>query len=164
MKQGILNANLTKTLQSVTLADNLEKSWKSNLTCLTIWRAKVFKLDVEVKTCNEILVKSVMPIRDLFEGKYCEKRCKDLANWGIFYLDQLLNREGSQIITWWQFKILRKLLAKSWKATWFKELELEVLEDITNRRVKEGYKASNSNKLATRIKLKEVLSDKRKRE
>ncbi|CAG8839132.1 38701_t:CDS:2, partial [Gigaspora margarita] len=58
----------------------------------------------------------------------------------IFYLDQLLNNNNSELITWQQLKKAWSESAKGKKARWFAEIERQTLVNNTSRLVKDKFR------------------------
>jgi hypothetical protein len=92
------------------------------------------------------------------------KAAKVLRDLDIWVLEQILNIEGSYLLTWQQLKSSRKRSKKGKKANWYKEIEERVLKSKASREVKDEFKTGMENILGVQNLLEEVSLDKRKRE
>ena len=90
------------------------------------------------------------------------KVAKILQEMKIVVLEQLLNIEGTHLITWQQLKVSRKWSKKGKKASWYEEIEGEVLRNQESRKVKEEYKTETENLLGMQDILEKISIDKRK--
>src|SRR5205085_1792635 len=87
-----------------------------------------------------------------------------LCDLDIVVLEQVLDIEGSHLMTWQQLKISRKKSKKGKKAIWFKEVEERVLISEESREVKEEYRTGIKNYLGMQNLLEEISVDKKKYE
>ena len=87
-----------------------------------------------------------------------------LCDLDIIMLEQILDIEGSYLMTWQQLKISRKKSKKVKKVIQFKELEEKVLISKEKKEVKDEYKSGMKNFLGIQNSLEEIsLSQKKKR-
>ena len=103
-------------------------------------------------------------IKNLMKKKTFVKAAKMLCDLDIIVLEQVLDVEGSYLMTWQQLKMSRKKSKKGKKAIWFKEVEERVLISEESREVKEEYRTGIKNNLGVQNLLEETLVDKRKYE
>ena len=74
-------------------------------------------------------------IKDIIETKTWKTNSNKINEWGLIYLNQLIDKEGKNLITWRQLKSLQGHSCKGKKAKWFCEIEKEMLRTQTNRRI-----------------------------
>ena len=101
-------------------------------------------------------------IKNLMKKKTFIKVVKMLCDLDIVVLEQVLDVEGSHLMTWQQLKISRKKSKKGKKAIWFKEVEERVLISEESREVKEEYRTGIKNYLGMQNLLEEISVNKRK--
>ncbi|CAG8653405.1 5330_t:CDS:2, partial [Dentiscutata heterogama] len=99
-------------------------------------------------------------IREIIGFSLMTQDFKSLQKLGVFYTYQLINSEGSEMITWKQIKVLRNMPSKGKKAKWFQSLENILLADLLKRDLQEEWQLSSSNGLAMKIWLPNLSSDK----
>ena len=102
-------------------------------------------------------------LKDILEPHIYSRHRRNLKELGVFFLAQLVNKEGNKLITWQQLKLLRNKSCKGKKANWFREIEQIVLKTIHGREIKNKHCLA-SNCLALKIKLPGISKDKRKKE
>ncbi|CAG8832115.1 10532_t:CDS:2, partial [Gigaspora margarita] len=82
----------------------------------------------------------------------------------IFYLDQLLNNNNSELITWQQLKKAWSESAKEKKARWFVEIERQTLVNNTSRLVKDEFRLDKKIQQTVRPPLFKYKKDKRNKD
>ncbi|CAG8556409.1 10492_t:CDS:1 [Dentiscutata heterogama] len=78
-------------------------------------------------------------IREVISSSLMTQDFKSLQKLGVFYIYQLINSEGSEMITWKQMKVLKNMLSKGKKAKWFQSLENILLVDSLKRDLQEEW-------------------------
>ncbi|CAG8792665.1 9049_t:CDS:2, partial [Gigaspora margarita] len=101
---------------------------------------------------------------EILGKKFTRKTAVALKNLNMRSINQLINKEGKEMISWQQLKMLRKKPIKGRPANWFKELEKIMLANNGSRKLKQEFMISNSNRESLLIVLDKVLNDNRKRE
>ncbi|CAG8854514.1 18852_t:CDS:1, partial [Gigaspora margarita] len=81
-----------------------------------------------------------IPIQEILDQQASTKSYNHRRNLEIFYLDQLLNNNNSELITWQQLKKARSESAKGKKARWFAKIERQMLVNNTSRLVKDKFR------------------------
>ena len=92
------------------------------------------------------------------------KVAKILCDLDILLLEQILNTEGIYLMIWQQLKTAKKKSRKGKKATWYKEIEEQVLISKEKREVKDKFKTGIVNTLGVQNLLEEISLDKRRYE
>src|SRR5260363_237130 len=82
----------------------------------------------------------------------------------LFILEQLLNEEGSNLLTWKQLKRSKGLKPSGKKATWFRELETKIISEPLTRNIQQELIKVEKNLYAAKILMQPVSNDKRKKE
>ena len=91
-------------------------------------------------------------IRDMIETQTWITSGSTINERGLIFLNQLVDIEGRNLITWRQLKSLQGLSYKGKKAKWFSEIEKKMLVTQTSREVYNHYKINSYNTQALRIK------------
>ena len=84
-----------------------------------------------------------------------------LCNLDILLLEQILDIEGSYLLTWQQLKTAKKKLRKGKKATQYKEIEEQMLISKEKREVKDKFKTGMVNTLSTKLAQKNFFRQKK---
>ena len=85
------------------------------------------------------------------------KIAKILCNLNILLLEQILDIEGLYLLIWQQLKTTKKKSRKGKKATWYKEIEEQVLISKEKREVKDEFKTGMINTLGYKTCSKKFL-------
>ena len=75
---------------------------------------------------------------------------------GLFFVNQLLNKEGDKMLTWKQLKYLRGKTRAGKKAKWYQALEEKILQEASSREVRSEYALLEGN-LYAMIRKKDIL-------
>jgi ribonuclease HI len=164
IRQGQLITRCTSSIWNEKLDEEEVKLLKNNLACLII--QDNLNLDLEITTNQEkwVVKASGTPVKSLLKKKTFVKAAKALQDLSIIVLEQILDIEGSSLITWQQLKVSRKRTKKGRKAAWYREIEEKVLVDQKRREVKPEFKTSMKNLLGVQDLLEKISTDKRKQE
>src|SRR6185437_16150658 len=142
----------------------LGKLWKFNQTMLVLLRAKEINISIRASQDSWKLCGTGIAIRSLLRDKVVIKYARVLAALDLFFLGQLLNRQGNVLIPWSQYMRSKDRLNRGRIPQWFKNIEEAVLANSSTREVKQEFQISEENNLLPVIKRKEVSLDKRKKE
>ncbi|CAG8840302.1 23192_t:CDS:2, partial [Gigaspora margarita] len=100
---------------------------------------------------------------NMIEKKNRKGFCKE-QSLNLFFREQLVNSEGNSLLTWGQICQLRGKKGTERKPAWFEELELKMLQDVTNRNISEEFRTEGTNQFVIIPVLQKYSLDKRKRE
>ena len=159
-RQGLLG--YTSNIWTENIGEDEAKLLKNNLACLIIQENLNIGLEIIANRENWSVKVDGRPIKRLLKKKTFVKVAKILQEMKIVVLEQLLNIEGTHLITWQQLKVSRKRSKKGKKASWYEEIEGEVLRNRESREVKEEYKTETENLLGMQDILEKISIDKRK--
>jgi len=105
------------------------------------------------------------PIRNLLqEEKGRRNLIRGLQDTGIFFVEQLLDQSGKNMVTWQQVMLARDKVRRGKRPKWFTVVESKLLQDRNRRVVKEEWIGDANNMYTLRIVSKEVSCNNRKKE
>ena len=104
--QGLLG--YTSNIQTENIGEDEAKLLKNNLACLIIQENLNIGLEIIANRENWSVKVDGRPIKSLLKKKTFVKVAKILQEMKIVVLEQLLNIEGTHLITWQQLKVSRK--------------------------------------------------------
>ena len=84
-------------------------------------------------------------IRDIVEAQTWSTSGSTINEWGLLYLNQLVDIKGENLLTWKQLKSLLGFSCKGKKAKWFSEIEKKRLITQVSREIHNQYKRNNYN-------------------
>ncbi|CAG8819522.1 9054_t:CDS:2, partial [Gigaspora margarita] len=138
--------------------------WKNNLACLVMLRAKELQITFEFNNEEEEKNINSTKVVEILGGKFTFKTAMVFKNLNVRSIYQLINKEGKEMITWQQLKMLRRKPIKGRPAKWFIELEEIMLVNNSSRKLKQEFLISNGNREFLLTVLDKVSNDNRKRE
>ncbi|CAG8665057.1 10526_t:CDS:2, partial [Gigaspora rosea] len=103
-------------------------------------------------------------IRELLSIKTLARSYRSIYNLGLFYIDQLLDGNRVNLITWSRLKEAKIGRNKGRKPQWFAEIEQKLLKNNNSRHVIEEFRKDSENRLAVRLFANRLSKDKRKQE
>ena len=98
----------TSNIQTENIGEDKAKLLKNNLACLIIQENLNIGLEIIANRENQSVKVDRRPIKSLLKKKTFVKVAKILQEMKIVVLEQLLNIEGTHLITWQQLKVSRK--------------------------------------------------------
>ena len=75
-----------------------------------------------------------------------------INDWGLLYVNQLIDTKGDSLIIQRQLKSLQGLSCKRKKAKWLSEIERKMLKTQESREIQNQYKINSYNTQALKIK------------
>src|SRR5260363_311972 len=166
LMQSQLRCKSTKSMLEVEYTRLARHNIRNNLTFNIIKLAKRFGL--EIRDCkNTKILNFVQQDTELVEllkkqslTSYCNKN-----KLHIYTVGQLLNPSGNKMITWQQAKKIRGQGCSGKKATWFSQLEQELIaEALETREIKDKYKKAGTNCQFCKAELRNISYDKRRKD
>ena len=164
IKQAQLNIRSRYAITDLDTEDLNQYNFKNNLNAKIIQEAKRLDINVSIGELKEelMLCKEGTEVRKIIDKKFLEGYAQG-KNLNIIVVEQLIDQNGTKLLTWEQIKMCRNVQAKGRVANWFKNLENKMLEDHKTRTVKEEFrKAQNS--MFIMPELTNISYDKRKQE
>ena len=125
--QGLLG--YASNIWTENIGEDEAKLLKNNLACLIIQENLNIGLEIIANRENWSVKVDGRLIKSLLKKKTFVKVAKILQEMKIVVLEQLLNIEGTHLITWQQLEVSRKRPKKGKKASWYEEIEGEVLRN-----------------------------------
>ena len=123
------------------------------------------KLDIEIKELEEdpnaLDLKEIAITSLLSNKEFLSFTNSDKMN--LFTLEQLINNTGSLLLTWQQIKYIRGKKRKGRIPSWFTKLEKKTLKEKSSRELLDIYKTERPNRNTSKVQLKEVSEDKRRK-
>ena len=162
--QGCQKAGLTEDIWNSERNPEEKKHWKNNLACRTIVKAKEIGIDIKTENCLWKVFGYGKRVRDMIEAKTWTTSSSTINEWGLIYLNQLIDTKGDNLITWRQLKSLQGLSCKGKKAKWFSEIEKKMLRTQASRELHDHYKTNSYNTLAFKVTWTKMSEDRRKKE
>ncbi|CAG8559241.1 22128_t:CDS:2 [Dentiscutata erythropus] len=101
-------------------------------------------------------------IYSMIEGKAFMQCAKILKSPDLIFIEQLLDMQGKQIITWYYFKWVKERSSKRKVPIWFKSIENQIITNFDTREIKQDLQTSSTNKLALIPQRVKVSEDKHK--
>lgn len=150
IKQAQLDMRSTESIWKLDIG--ALKKWcpKQNLNARILVSAKELNLEIgeNISTRNwtiEIPRGKVHRVLEVVGNKTINKITQTLKKMDIWFVEQLIGKKGSDLLTWQQLKKICGQSARGKKAKWFRTIEEEVLVHNTQRRVKQEYRCEGQN-------------------
>src|SRR6185436_9489459 len=140
------------------------KLWKNNLACLTMLRAKDSQLAFSFNYENSVYDDKSTRIHEILETKFTPLVAHRLKELGVFFIYQLVDKEGDKMITWRQLNLMKRGNAKGRPANWFKRLETEMIEEPSCRIIKPEFKVAAPNRWRIKAQLDKLSDDARRKD
>ncbi|CAG8699371.1 29971_t:CDS:2 [Gigaspora margarita] len=164
LRQRFNDARIVNVMSDLEKIDNIKKIWKFNLACLVLLKAKELKFHFNFSSKLWQIEQDGTPLNEVLEKVFNQKTANALKRLNLFTTAQLTSTDGSELITWSQFKLCRKQFRRGRKPRWFIVLENCLIGDRRNRKLIPEYVIPGYNSLALSIELLAVSFDKRKKE
>src|SRR5260364_386276 len=164
IRNGSMYTGLTRDIRVTDPLDNHDKVWRGNLACNIIEKGKGVNIIFKSSTvCDNKFFRRI-PIQEILDQQASAKSYNHRRNLEIFSLDQLLNNNNSELITWQQLKKAWSKSAKGKKARWFAEIERQILVNNTSRLVKDKFRLDKKRQQTVRPPLFKHKKDKRNKD
>ena len=89
-----------------------KKIWKNNLACISLVKARELGIGVRTEESIWRVIGYRIKISDIVDRYTYESASAILGKIGIVYLNQILDKSGTQIFTWKQIKRCKNLSCK----------------------------------------------------
>ncbi|CAG8517529.1 6827_t:CDS:2, partial [Dentiscutata erythropus] len=158
--QGHRIAGLTESFDSQKEYIVLEKLWKYNQAMLTL--VKRAKKQLVIKpTQGSWRTRDIGRTICSIIGKKAFIQCaKMLKSLDLIFIEQLLDMQEKQIITWHYLKRVKEKSSKGKVPIWFKSIENQMITNFDTREIKQDLQTSSTNKLALISQRVKVSEDK----
>ncbi|CAG8775584.1 1717_t:CDS:2 [Gigaspora margarita] len=158
-KARIINDNW-----SPTELPKLKYIWKNNLTCLTIFKAKLLHLEISNLTLDWERKDNARALNLVFNKLFDTRIANGLEKLNLFYLDQLIDSNNQSLFSWPEIKIRSGGMTRGRKPKWFSLLKKKIIEKAEERTIKSKWISGQLNQSVSSILLSKITNDKRKKE
>ena len=164
IKQAQLNIRSRQGITELDPEDLDQYNFKNNLNAKIIQEAKRLDINISTEELKEelTLCEEGTEVRKIIDKKFLEGYIQG-KNLNIIVVEQLIDKNGTKLLSWEQMKLCRNAQAKGRIANWFKNLEDKMLEDRKTRTIKEEFRKTQ-NSMFIMPELAEISFDKRKQE
>ncbi|CAG8481844.1 3182_t:CDS:2 [Gigaspora margarita] len=141
-----------------------ERAWHSNIAINTIKQCKNLDLIFDMVEGSWHLQENGPTIISMLDSKSEKQSKQPHIDLGLFFVRQLLNCSGRNLLTWQQIKTARGANCRDKVPLWFRKLEELLIDDTENRKVKEDFFSNDINTSALQPHCGNITSDNRRKQ
>ncbi|KAF0405450.1 hypothetical protein F8M41_008931 [Gigaspora margarita] len=105
-----------------------------------------------------------LTIREVLIELGCVQFTKDLQKLNVFYINQLIDQNGINLLSWQQLKAVRNVSNRGRTMKWFRTIEKTTLIGQESRQIKDNFRVKAPNQRTPCLATTRVSEDRRQKE